>query len=1330
MNPYYIDHLINYFNDIKSNQIKKWYSHDIKTKYELNKYLTALFEKHNEYELYCKHGICPQLGGDSDVFDKLKKVQVLFDTFTNINVAGLKQSTDEVNTKIDEIIQKLNGIKISNTSSIQNVYNRDAITNSLDHMMVEIKNFGNNMSVNADRKNTNFIINPPASFEADVNAKNISQYAFSLRTIRDNFDVTIKATDKTTATYEARLKHFLSELKKLNTDIGTINSDQLLDQYTKLDTFFQIQNKEYSTQLELNPGQSDVHKVEPFELVYNKFIADVQNTNILTDDEYKLLVDNFKNNLIQLNTDITNGTKKQRDIVDYYNYNILRILKHKGRPQGFIQSSTPEYYFDGIYTTRVKNNILNSPSQLNTSFDVITKLANVSELVETKYNDMRLIYKPTFDKSNPVEYVELNPNAQATVGKSSPIPPKVSPKVSPKISPTTQGTRSPPPISNVQTQAGGNLEQTVQNEIVVLGTKLDKLFDKVQSYEKQVELYNINQMKLLFHTLYLMLISTNQLTVNNYIIYSYINKGILQFLYRIIDDIDTRMEADSGAYEIVYIKKYHYVTIKLLKNFTYNIIIALGTDDVVDINASSESVRNGFHLLNHFKSILETYNRMFQNKITIYGRVNDWGKDTLEKDPNDKLFVSDYDINATNKNLGRLTVQKSTCASYVNSTHNTKPEEILFTEIFDTKMYPNNGIISNYMAIQTMIADGVGIALMTYGYSGVGKTFTLFGSSNIGGRSVEGLLQSTLNSISGLMCVKFRLFELYGKGVSYPHYWQQGLEHIDQIIYSYQAHMADGSLKLKMNDKGDPTAHIESKDMMNYTQSEQDYISIGGDQVKDIFKNFDTFIESVDEHRVKIGTVRETPNNPVSSRSMLVYDFKLTVESDTGASKTIPFIIIDLPGREEIVQTYVETFISKPIPSGLFKSYSKKDQLVKKLALSAMALNPLALPIFYLSGKNTTEQIPNIIIQEYNKLSDIDRSEVANTRIEDNFRKNFINKLVKITGEKKRKLSEHDIEVELENESISTQTKDDMEIIFTLKQYFTFDEKTKAIVLVNNTIEPNHNYTAYLDPSIVAFQYEALISVHIINRLILLRKFDILKNMFEKIADTIINKDIIDAINNEKNDKVLEYFIKQYDPNMDQQVLRGLTLDEKRDKCIELSTYDYLITPYEGIYINENIIGMIQYLSTKLTSSGSNFVEEQDMNLGFQVQQQKIRKLLKLSKDEKRNKDGTIKHEKVHSLYQKNGNDLMYNTEKLVNSDNDILKEEYDIIKYTYKSDKIFNKQEPIITKVLDAYISQIDDYKVFYLFSNTKMEVKCDHQIKLLDNTKSFISTIVKANK
>ena len=68
---------------------------------------------------------------------------------------------------------------------------------------------------------------------------------------------------------------------------------------------------------------------------------------------------------------------------------------------------------------------------------------------------------------------------------------------------------------------------------------------------------------------------------------------------------------------------------------------------------------------------------------------------------------------------------------------------------------------------------------------------------------------------------------------------------------------------------------------------------------------YDSIKHCINELRKKEKRIVATKNNPASSRSIIVYEFFNVINEDT----IVPFILIDLPGREEIKQTYFDEFI-------------------------------------------------------------------------------------------------------------------------------------------------------------------------------------------------------------------------------------------------------------------------------------------------------------------------------------------------------------------------------------------------------------------------------------
>jgi hypothetical protein len=112
-------------------------------------------------------------------------------------------------------------------------------------------------------------------------------------------------------------------------------------------------------------------------------------------------------------------------------------------------------------------------------------------------------------------------------------------------------------------------------------------------------------------------------------------------------------------------------------------------------------------------------------------------------------------------------------------------ENLKFEEIFDPGNFKENANLSLYMGLANSLSDMKSIMLLTYGYSGVGKTFTLFGSAAKEKREKsDGLLQTTLNNLTNFDKIELKAFELYGLGVPYKFYWESNK--FEHFIYNYK----------------------------------------------------------------------------------------------------------------------------------------------------------------------------------------------------------------------------------------------------------------------------------------------------------------------------------------------------------------------------------------------------------------------------------------------------------------------------------------------------------------------------------------------------------------
>jgi hypothetical protein len=263
------------------------------------------------------------------------------------------------------------------------------------------------------------------------------------------------------------------------------------------------------------------------------------------------------------------------------------------------------------------------------------------------------------------------------------------------------------------------------------------------------------------------------------------------------------------------------------------------------------------------------------------------------------------------------------------------------------------------------------------------------------------------------------------------------------------------------------------------------------------------------------------------------------------------------------------------------------------------------------------------------------------------------------------------------------------------------------------------------------------------------------------------------------------------DQNMQQNILNIISqnkgdilknIQQIKGDLYELVKYDYILTPFEGIYINENIIGLIKFLSSKLIKSDGKSQQNIEKQPPITVDDQRnIARTLLISKDlvkDMYEKDNIpygaklIQLLKIDDAFLARYQPLYINKKQAVDNDsieicwkenknnnNNIyldterLKAQQEQMAKGYAAEKIFNMDKPLITDILEPYIEtvsksesqlgseleselesesikKIKDYKIFYLFGNydddEKTQYKCEHQIKLLKNTENFIRAIV----
>ncbi len=1383
----------------------------------LNKYLTAdtINPKLNIKVLEDKYN---QINGESK--DKIKEIKTVYDsiqlslTQTNEYIYGDNTNkVNKINTKIRAHILP----KIRTMMSWIKLYKQtkyDKIIEIYDNIPFTKINYY--QKFNVVRKLTN------------INKDNINNLISFIKENEVGNDI-LNFTERFRGESVGQMDKFIDKYNDLMNSIDGINEINMFmamqyHQIINKTVDKEIHNKLRENELtQLNAKILKQFPLDRFRTEPNKVIdkvKDILNKNYYSNiDEKTLHQNNIRNHLKDISLDMSEPT------VFIYNYNQmiyefllsnkdikLHALADMGLPESI--RLIPNNYFTGAYTDTISNKIFEAiDSYRQEKTDLLKDLVNLNT-IEGKI----MFTNPDFNKLD--QHLK---KAEEIRG-----------------------------LNGMQTGGdNGNDIDTVIEYMMKIGNINIEINNMIDEYNEKVKLYNINYNDIYSYTRFLILIATNQLFTNLYVVYVFMNKGIVEFFRRIIRKIVVKIElinvveltvestkSTKSTESIKYMRKYYNVVIRrldrLLENLTVNMMDSL---DVIDINHIINSdLKNDFILLNYFKPIIESYNETFQNKITIYSRLNDIpdlnnvsDKLSLTSDVSfdHKIFLSDHEMvenvgcgyrhskldksdkvdesecqrNTGSSMMGNsqvMWVNKEACTAYdcpkkscqsaimkcSYEKEGCELEPVLFTQVFDSVNFVENGDISKYMTLETQLAKKKGICLMTYGYSGTGKTFTLFGNGK-----TQGMLQSTLDNINGLEEVKFRLFEIYGLGLPYDFYWnnktQSRMDKIYHKIFHYnlQTHTkTDADTGVIKGDlsviEGNDIVEIDATNFAKYISNQypkinDSYTTISRSFITPIFRNFSEFTSSIDEFREgkkgidenikKIRRIRDTPNNNISSRSILVYDFKLYIGNKT-EENAVKFLIIDLPGREEIGPTYIDPYLGNPVIKDIIKDAHQLEKA--KMIITCSALNPLAISVFK----------PTTVIDYINSLSEDDRKTI--------------------------------IDRKLLNESILNDSKRT-----SLNIWFDINNQNKIIRTESNAPGLGYNNASN------DLQLKGVASIFLMNRLVENNRFDIIEKIYEKVINEEINKKITNEIKTYDNQQIYDLILKIltnkfkgeksmkiinqiYDVNVNDKEIKLIGLipyiqnhkndlvkkikDDDKDKIINLLKYDYFLTPLEGIYINENIIGLIKYLSdnlvketeeteeTKETNKTKNIIEKQmEMTLDYQ---RNITRTWLMSKPIVSDYKGETSHSdtnvvsldklfefyngiknvyqesyfktlpgqpsyshipennRYYGLYKWNGKEYELNYDNMRKQQQNMIGD--------YVAFKIFNNEKPLITDILSYYIpsekktdtnvydNKIYDFKIFYLFGNyedsTKTDFKCQHQVQLLKDTKNFINAIV----
>ena len=188
----------------------------------------------------------------------------------------------------------------------------------------------------------------------------------------------------------------------------------------------------------------------------------------------------------------------------------------------------------------------------------------------------------------------------------------------------------------------------------------------------------------------------------------------------------------------------------------------------------------------------------------------------------------------------------------------------------------NKDIYNKINGLDKLVEDGSTVTIFGYGYSGSGKTYTLFGDESV---DVDGISDSLLfnnNNVSQPVIQVIEIFELYLKSINFSSMSLEG-QRIDVIedIYVYKEH----------------TANYEK--LITWQKVNKDNII----RTKDSYRELQKIIE---DHRINRKRIRATINNPKSSRSHLFIKIKKVKGS---------YVFCDMGGRENPMDIFNKTMI-------------------------------------------------------------------------------------------------------------------------------------------------------------------------------------------------------------------------------------------------------------------------------------------------------------------------------------------------------------------------------------------------------------------------------------
>lgn len=243
---------------------------------------------------------------------------------------------------------------------------------------------------------------------------------------------------------------------------------------------------------------------------------------------------------------------------------------------------------------------------------------------------------------------------------------------------------------------------------------------------------------------------------------------------------------------------------------------------------------------------------------------------------NMRFFIKENTFNVPSNENSSLNINNTN--KYFNI--NSKEENVPYTSLISDKnkitykldkkigrMFDNtvsNNIVTSFLGIPNMLKYGKSCVLFSFGYSGTGKTANIFGFANQQNKKENSLLESIISTIKPIS-VTVRVKEFYG------------LFDKNHIVRYF-----------------DGTGRIVKEETTGITSENENEINFNNDNIADNIKTLIQHIENTRKTTNSVQTIRETSNNPNSSRSFLLISLTFKLPS----LQYVSLYVFDLPGNE------------------------------------------------------------------------------------------------------------------------------------------------------------------------------------------------------------------------------------------------------------------------------------------------------------------------------------------------------------------------------------------------------------------------------------------------